>query len=73
MIARGAVVRIGPAYDHETRARTRTDEITGVIGTVVAVRPHGDLLLVRGVYRGADVPPADEWQIALFYARCSAL
>lgn len=67
--SRGAVVQVGPAYDAETRARTRNDEITGSIGTIVAIAANGDLLLARGDC-AADVPPADEWATSVYFERC---
>ena len=43
--SRGARVKVGPAYDMETRARTRSDEFTGTEGTIL--RFEGDDAIIE--------------------------
>lgn len=72
MVERGDLVRVGLAYDQGTHARTRADEATGFVGTVLDVRPDGDVLLVRGDCR-ADLPDPGEWDLSVHNERCEVL
>jgi hypothetical protein len=71
-VKRGDLVRVGLAYDQDTRARTRADEGYGFVGTVLDVPPDGDALLARGDQR-ADLPDPSEWDLFVHNERCEVL